>query len=135
MSILCKPISKYRIKVSHQKTWIRPKHFSTFSASENTRSELNKYILMQSHEELFFNNYLSLTRSSYTYSLCVYACVFIFFHRKGFSWLNETINIMPEFRSAMVSCRNIFVSRTFVSTSKTIIERTFKLATVQTSVN
>ena len=38
---------------------------------------------------------------------------------------------MPEFRSAMVCCGNITVSSSFVSMSKTVIERTFKLATVQ----
>ena len=32
-------------------------------------------------------------------SVCV--CVFISFHRKGFSCLIKTMNIMPEIRSAM----------------------------------
>ena len=55
-----------------------------------------------------------------------YVCMFISFHRKSFSWLNKT-NLMPEFRLAMVCCRNISVSSTFGSASKTIIERIFKL--------
>ena len=41
---------------------------------------------------------------------CVCACV-ISFHSKEFCWLNKTINAMLEFRSAMVCCRNISVSR------------------------
>ena len=73
---------------------------------------------------LCFNQYLGV---------CV--CVFVFFHRKGLSWLNKTINVIPLFRSAMVCCGNIYVSSTFVSASKIIIERTFNLATVQKSVN
>ena len=44
-------------------------------------------------------------------------CVFISFHRKGFSWLNKTINVMLEFSSAMVYGRNISVSSIFVTTS------------------
>ena len=67
--------------------------------------------------------------------VCVYVGVFISFHHKGFSWLNKTINVMPVFRSAMVCWGNISVSRIFVFTSKTVIERTFKLETVQNSVN
>ena len=33
---------------------------------------------------------------------CVFVCmcVCISFHRKGFSWLNKTINVMPEIRPA-----------------------------------
>ena len=33
---------------------------------------------------------------------CVYLCVFISFHRKGFSCLKKTINVMPEIRPAML---------------------------------
>ena len=33
--------------------------------------------------------------------MCVYVCVFISFHRKGYSWLNKAINVVPEFKSAM----------------------------------
>ena len=65
--------------------------------------------------------------------VCV--CVFISFRRKGFSWLTKTINLMPELRSAMVCWGNDPVSSTLVTTSKTIIAGTFKLATVWTSVN
>ena len=51
-------------------------------------------------------------------------CVFVFFHRKGLSWLNKTINVIPEFRSTIVCCGNIYVSSAFVSAAKIIIERT-----------
>ena len=67
--------------------------------------------------------------------LCVCICVFISFHHKGFSWLDKAIDVMSEVRSTMVCCGNISVSSTFVSASKTIIERTFKLATARRSVN
>ena len=56
--------------------------------------------------------------------------VLIPFHPKDFSWLNK-INVMPEFRSVMLCFENTSISRTFVSASKTIIERTFELANVQ----
>ena len=56
--------------------------------------------------------------------------VLIPFHPKGFSWLNK-INVIPEFRSAMLCFENTSISRTFVSVSKAIIERTFELANVQ----
>ena len=52
----------------------------------------------------------------------------ISFHRKGFFWLNKTINLMPEVKSAMVRWRNISASSTFVATSYTIIARTFTLS-------
>ena len=42
-------------------------------------------------------------------------CVFISFHRKGFSWLNETINL--QLNSAMVCWGIISLSRIFVSAS------------------
>ena len=67
--------------------------------------------------------------------VCVFVCVFIFFHRKGFSRLKKTIDLMPEFRSGMVCSGNAFVSRTFVSLSTAIVEKIFKLATVQKSVH
>ena len=46
--------------------------------------------------------------------VCMCICVFISFHRKGFSWLNKTINVMPEVhvRGGTFLC----VSSTFVST-------------------
>ena len=28
--------------------------------------------------------------------VCVCVCVCVSFHRRGFSWLNKTINVMPE---------------------------------------
>ena len=59
-----------------------------------------------------------------------YECVFISFHRKGFSWLNKT-NVMPEIRPAILYWGSDSVSSTFVATSWTIIAGTFKLATVQ----
>ena len=43
-------------------------------------------------------------------NVCVCECVCISFHRKGFSWLNKTINVMPEFRSAVVCWGNNSVS-------------------------
>ena len=69
--------------------------------------------------------------------LCVCLCVYVFisFHRKGFSWPNKIINVMPEIRPAMLPWGNISVSRTFVATSQTIIAGSFKLATVQKSVD
>ena len=69
--------------------------------------------------------------------LCVCLCVYVFisFHRKDFSWPNKIINVMPEIRSAMLPWGNISVSRTFVATSQTIIAGSFKLATVQKSVD
>ena len=66
--------------------------------------------------------------------VCARVCLFIFFHRKGFSRLKKTIDLMPEFRSGMVCSGNVFVSRTFVSLSTTIVEKIFNLATVQKSV-
>ena len=55
----------------------------------------------------------NLTRfcSSVPYAVCIHgdirwryaACVFISFHRKGFSWLYKIINLMPEIRPAMLS--------------------------------
>ena len=39
--------------------------------------------------------------------VCVCACVFISFH--CFSWLNKTVNVMPEIRSAMLSWGNYCV--------------------------
>ena len=66
--------------------------------------------------------------------VCARVCLFIFFHRKGFSRLKKTIDLMPEFRSGMVCSGNVFVSRTFVSLSTTIVEKIFNLATMQKSV-
>ena len=62
---------------------------------------------------------------------CVCVCVFISFHRKGFYWLNKTINVMPEIRPAMLCWGNGSVSSTFVSTSLTIIAGTIRLETMQ----
>ena len=45
--------------------------------------------------------------------------------------MNKTINVMPEFKSVILCCENVSVSRIFVSASKTFIERAFKLATAQ----
>ena len=66
--------------------------------------------------------------------VCVCVCVFISFHRKDFSWLNKTLNVMPEFRSAMLCSGNNSVPSTFVATSLKILVETFKLPTVQKSV-
>ena len=87
-----------------------------------------------SHNTTLTNEKQELLTRNYHWN-CVCMCLFTFFHQKGFSWLNKTINIMPEFRSAMVCCGNITRSSSFVSMSKTIIERTFKLATAQKSAN
>ena len=46
-----------------------------------------------------------------------YFILFISFHRKGFSCLNRTTNVMPEFSSAMVCWGEFPVSRTFVAMS------------------
>ena len=46
-----------------------------------------------------------------------YFILFISFHRKGFSCLNRTTNVMPEFSSAMVCWGKFPVSRTFVAMS------------------
>ena len=62
---------------------------------------------------------------------CFHVCAFISFHRKGFFWLNKTINVIPEFRSAMAYCGNISVGRAFIVALKTVMERPLKLATVQ----
>ena len=43
--------------------------------------------------------------------LCVYVYVFISCYRRGFSWLNKTINAMPEIRPAMLCWGNSSVSR------------------------
>ena len=65
--------------------------------------------------------------------VCVCLCVFlcISFHCKGFSWLNKTVNVMPEIKLAMLCWGNDSLSRTFAATSQTIIVGTFQLATVQ----
>ena len=49
--------------------------------------------------------------------VCVYVCVFVSFHRKSFSWLNKSINVMPEIRPAMLCWGNGSVLSTFVVTS------------------
>ena len=64
--------------------------------------------------------------------VCV-VCLFIFLDWKDFSWLNKTINVKPELRSVMIYCQKISVSRTFVFSSKTIIEGAFRLATAKES--
>ena len=58
--------------------------------------------------------------------VCVCLCVSMFFYRKGFFWLNKTINVMSEIRSVMVCW--FFVSRTFEKpTLKAWIIATFLL--------
>ena len=42
---------------------------------------------------------------------CVCVCMFISFHRKVFSWLNNTINVILELSLAVLCCGNISVSR------------------------
>ena len=66
-----------------------------------------KYKMPSSHLIGFWNNLLYL----------LLVCAFIYFHHKKFSWLNKTINVMPEFRSGMLRWRNNFVPSTFVATS------------------
>ena len=61
--------------------------------------------------------------------LMIVISMFIWFHCRCFSWLN--ITAVPEFGPAIVWSWNICESRTFISTSQTFIERTFKLATIQ----
>ena len=46
--------------------------------------------------------------------VCMCMCAFISFHLIDFSWLNKTINVKPEVRSAMVCWRNFFVSSRYV---------------------
>ena len=53
--------------------------------------------------------------------VCVCVCKFVWQTNK---------NVVLEIRLVISCCRNIFVSSTFIPTSKTFIERTFKLATV-----
>ena len=47
-------------------------------------------------------------------SVCVFVFAFISFHCKDFSWLNKTINVMPEIRLAMSCWGNTSVSKTFI---------------------
>ena len=53
--------------------------------------------------------------------VCVCVCVFITYCCKDFPWLNKTINVMSEFRSAMVCWENNSVWSTFVASSLKII--------------
>ena len=82
-----------------------------------------------------FKKYFHFLNGTFTLSLCVSVCVCVFvsFHHKRFCWLNT--NVIAEFRSAMVWCRNISVWRTFVSVSKAIIEKRFELVTLPKSVS
>ena len=41
-------------------------------------------------------------KRNFNVCVCLCVCVFISFHHKGFSRLNKTINVIPEFRSAML---------------------------------
>ena len=45
--------------------------------------------------------------------VCVCVCVYMFisFHHKGFSWVNNTINVMPQIRPAMLPWGNFFVKK------------------------
>ena len=61
--------------------------------------------------------------------LMIVISMFIWFHCRCFSWLK--ITAVPEFGPAIAWSWNICESRTFISTSQTFIERTFKLATIQ----
>ena len=60
-------------------------------------------------------------------------CLFISFHGKDFSWLNKTINVTPEFKSAMVYWGNISVSSTFCG--HVIDDHSRYLQVVRESVN
>ena len=62
-------------------------------------------------------SYLLLVSVCVYVCVCVYMCVFVSFHRKSFSWLNKTINVMPEIRPAMLCWGNDSVISTFVVTS------------------
>ena len=77
----------------------------------------------------FFFGWKLFKPKYYWWRVCV--CVFFPFHCKGFSWLGKTIKVKFEFSSAMLFQGNISISSTFVSASKTIIERTLALAIVQ----
>ena len=46
--------------------------------------------------------------------MCVCLCAFISFHLIDFPWLNKTINVKPDVRSAMVCWGDIFVSSRYV---------------------
>ena len=46
--------------------------------------------------------------------VCMCMCAFISFHLIDFSWLNKTINVKPEVRSAMVCWENYTVSSRYV---------------------
>ena len=80
------------------------------------------------HSRYFSSCKLCHVKGSVCVCVCLYVCVYLSFNRKGFARLNETVNVMLEVRSAMVST-------TFVATSKTILAGTFKLETVQKNVN
>ena len=49
--------------------------------------------------------------------VCVCVCVFISFHGKGSSWLNKTINVMPDAQVSDGMLRKFYASSTFVTTS------------------
>ena len=44
---------------------------------------------------------------------CVPVCVFISFHRKGFSWLNKTLNVVPEVQVRDYMLRKYFCVKYF----------------------
>ena len=60
-----------------------------------------------------------------------FVCVFTSFYLKCSSRLNKKINVMPEFRSAMLYRGNNSVLSTAVATSYKIIAGTLKLATIK----
>ena len=95
------------------------RYFSNINFAENIWCK-NKVETLEADMRCFYFLFL--------HYLCVF--VFIFFHRKGFSWLNKTMKVLPEFKSPVVCWRNCLYQVPFLSESKTIIERTFKLATV-----
>ena len=86
---------------------------------------------MISTSELFLNSKFLYHQviNSVCVCVCVCVCLFPFTVKASPDW--KKTNAMPEFRPVMVCCGNIYISSTFVSASKTIIERTFKLTTVK----
>ena len=76
-----------------------------------------KNLFRKTEKKLWFYSFKQIVRTLVTLTararacVCVCVRVCISFHRKGFSWLNKTINVMPEIRPAMLCWGNYSVSR------------------------
>ena len=102
--------------------WETPANFSNIL---KTRF-FSKHLLMNASVPVWFFASRSLSTLEYTLRYNIYleqlmVCMFLLFisfHCKGFSWMNQTINVMAEFRSAMACWGNFSVSSTFFAASK-----------------